>query len=61
MWCMRIKIGMDDEHGTKTPSFNEIRKVTLQFLGDFTWNDPIQYSRLFLVLCDIEYFVYHLS
>ena len=26
---------------TNTPSFVKIREVTLQFLGDMTWNDPI--------------------
>ena len=25
---------------TNTPSFIKIREVTLQFLGDLTWNDP---------------------
>ena len=25
---------------TNTPTFVEIREVTLQFLGDLTWNDP---------------------
>ena len=25
---------------TNTPSFVEIREVTLQFLGDLAWNDP---------------------
>ena len=28
---------------TNTPSFVKIREVTLQFLSDLTWNDPILY------------------
>ena len=41
MWCMKLKIGMGDEHhSTNTPSFVKILEVTLQFLGDSTWNDP---------------------
>ena len=34
MWMMST-IGT-----TSTPSFVKIREVTLQFLGDLTWNDP---------------------
>ena len=26
---------------TNTPSFVKIREVTLQFLGDLTWNEPL--------------------
>ena len=43
MWCMRLKLiwVMSTIGTTNTPSFIKIREVTLQFLGDLTWNDPI--------------------
>ena len=42
MWCMRLKLVwmMSTIGTTNTPSFFKIREVTLQFLGDLTWNDP---------------------
>ena len=42
MWCMRLNIGMGDEHQGyyKHTKFGQIRGVTLRFFGDLTWNDP---------------------
>ena len=53
MWCMRLKIGMGDEHQgySKHSKFHQNLRGTLQFLVDLAWNDP--YGLVYVPLFDL--------
>jgi len=42
MWCMELKIGTSEKH-TK---FCQNLRGSLQFFGDWAWNDPYPFMEL---------------
>jgi len=59
MGCMGVWV-MSTMGTTNTPKFVKIRKLSLQFLVDFTWNDPLATCLIIKVYCKFAIWIHTL-